>query len=146
MATEQKWTKGNWREETGECHLELGQALDGLQWPQDSENPQGLDGLDVPALIGSAEKPQGITGQGRIKEMVTLLHWQSRGKRLETGSEYTPSGRPPRNKLWENFPITPQGVHTHMHAHPCMHVHPHTHVHSCRGRHRVTTEVPMHTC
>lgn len=35
-------------------YLELGQALDGLQRPQHAEHPQGLDGLDIPPLVGSA--------------------------------------------------------------------------------------------
>lgn len=44
----------------GKCYLKLGQALDGLQWPQNSEHPQRLDGLDVPPLVGSAgERPPG---------------------------------------------------------------------------------------
>lgn len=47
-------------------HLELGQALDGLQRPQHPEHPQRLDGLDVPALVGSAgEKPPGNRRTGR---------------------------------------------------------------------------------
>lgn len=57
-------------------HLELGQAFDGLQWPQNPEHPQRLDGLDVPPLVGSAgEKPPGNhRTEGEIKVTVTLLH------------------------------------------------------------------------
>ena len=74
-------------------HLELGQALDGLQRPQDTENPQGLDGLNIPALVSSAEKPQGITGRGELKRWshycINKAGGKGRevGKRLETGSE-----------------------------------------------------------
>ena len=74
-------------------YLELGQALDGLQRPQNSEHPQGLDGLDVPPLVGSAgNETQAATGQGEIKVTFTLLRRQGEGgreagKRPETGLE-----------------------------------------------------------
>jgi len=50
---------------TVEDSLELGQALDGLQWPKNSEDPQRFDGLDVSPLVCSAAgRPPEVRGQG----------------------------------------------------------------------------------
>lgn len=36
-------------------YLQLGQPLNGLEWPQDSQDPQGLDGVDVLAFRPSVQ-------------------------------------------------------------------------------------------
>ena len=43
---------------TPDSHFELGQPLDGLEWPQHTQDPQGLDGADVfPFGASRREKP-----------------------------------------------------------------------------------------
>lgn len=37
----------------GLLYLQLGQPFNGLEWPQNSEDPQGLDGVDVLAFCSS---------------------------------------------------------------------------------------------
>lgn len=39
----------------GLLYLQLGQAFNGLERPQDSEDPQGLDGVDVLAFRPSVQ-------------------------------------------------------------------------------------------
>lgn len=36
-------------------NLQLGQPFNGLEWPQDSQDPQGLDGVDVLAFGPSVQ-------------------------------------------------------------------------------------------
>ena len=46
-------------------YLQLGQALDGFQWSQNSKYPQRLDSLDISPLVGSVERgPQGAIWKG----------------------------------------------------------------------------------
>lgn len=50
---------GGWQ--IGLLYLQLGQTFNGLEWPQDSEDPEGLDGVDVLAFCPSVHSESTIS-------------------------------------------------------------------------------------
>lgn len=56
----------------GQRYLQLGQPLDGFQGPQDPQHTEGLDGLDIPALVGPAAWEGGAGTQKRSGDTITF--------------------------------------------------------------------------
>lgn len=51
-------------------HLQLGQPFDGLERPQDSEDPQGLDCVDIFAFCPSVQTKTTINPTNSMKKMI----------------------------------------------------------------------------
>lgn len=56
----------------GQRYLQLGQPLDGFQGPQDPQHTEGLDGLDIPALVGPAAWEGGAGTQKQSGDTITF--------------------------------------------------------------------------
>lgn len=55
---------------TGSLHLQLGQPFDGLERPQDSEDPQGLDCVNVLAFCPSVQTKTTVNPTNIVKKMI----------------------------------------------------------------------------
>lgn len=74
---------------TGLPHLQFGKSFNGFERPQDSEHPQGLDGVDVLAFCPSAQTKSTVTQTDIVKkELMINQHFRPpiRGADCSTGN------------------------------------------------------------